>query len=162
MAQANLDKGIFKQPLKAEINRRSWTRKCSHVIPEQMDCKSLKQKVSPTEVPIHPSSTRDNKSSVYRLDAFVWAYLYENESLSAQIQGFNSPHAESFQPHSSVVGVQEVTWTSPQPDESSLVGPCANEGPHPGQHGGHWDPSRCTYDVVVHKAAKLGFRPRVL
>lgn len=54
VAQANPDKRIFKQPLKAKINRRSWTRKCSHVIPEQMDYKSLKQKVSPTEVPIHP------------------------------------------------------------------------------------------------------------
>lgn len=96
------------------------------------------------------------------LDAFVLAYLYENESLSAQIQKFNSPHAECLQPHSAVVGVQKVTWNRPQSDGNSSIGTCTNEGPHPGQDGGHWDPSHCTYDAVVFKAANLGFRPRVL
>lgn len=66
MAPANPDKDIFKQRLKTKINRRSWTRKRSHVIPEQMDCKSLKQKVSPTKVPTHPWSTTDNRSGVCR------------------------------------------------------------------------------------------------
>ena len=55
---------------------------------------------------------------------------------------------------------------SPRHDCSQKEGPwydhAPTEGPHPGQANGQRDPAHCIYDVLVHKAAKLGFRSRVL